>query len=95
MNWFKKLVVKIAARKVAKALNLKEGTPMENKKPWWQSKAVIAGLVTVLLGTYEAVKTHLAPQFGWTIPEIPSIVYTILGAIGIYGRVVAKTEITK
>ena len=68
---------------------------MENSKPWYQSKAVLAGIVTVLIGTYEMVKLNIAPQFGWHLPEIPPIAYTILGALGVYGRVTATTTVTK
>ena len=68
---------------------------MENNKPWYKSKGVITGIVTVLIGAYETIRVTLAPQLGWTIPDIPPIVYTILGALGIYSRVVATTNITK
>lgn len=88
-NWIVKLVVKKAAKK----LNLTEGKPVDKKK-WYQSKGVLTGIVTVLIGTYEAVKVALAPQFGWTLPDIPPIVFTILGALGIYSRVVAEKKIS-
>jgi len=87
-NW----IVELLAKRAAKKLNLQEG-PMDEKKKWYQSKTVLAGIVTVLLGTYEAVKVSLAPQFGWTLPEIPGIVFTILGAFGIYSRVIADKKI--
>jgi hypothetical protein len=95
MKWLQNLVVKIAARKAAKALDLQEGTPMENSKPWYKSKGVITGLVTVLISTYEAVKVTVAPQVGWNLPDIPAIAYTILGALGIYSRVAANSTVTK
>jgi hypothetical protein len=88
----KSWLVGLAAKRLGKKLNLQEG-PMDEKKKWYQSKAVLTGIVTVLIGTYEAVKQGLAPQFGWTLPEIPSLVYTILGALGIYSRVVADKKI--
>ncbi len=95
MKWLKNLVVKIAARKAAKALDLQEGTPMENEKKWYKSKAVLAGIVTVLIGTYEGVRAAVAPNVGWNLPEIPPLIYTVLGALGIYGRVAANSTITK
>jgi hypothetical protein len=94
MNWIKNLIVKIAARKAAKALDLREG-PMDSEKKWYRSKGVLTGIVTVLIGTYESVRFAIAPQVGWNLPEIPPFVYTILGAIGIYARVSATTVVTK
>jgi len=89
----KNVVYRMIGKKIAKKLELKEGSPMENKKPWYQSKAVLAGIVTVLIGTYESTRLTLAPQLGWELPEIPPFVYTVLGAIGIYGRVSANTKV--
>ena len=87
-NFALKMVAKIVGRK----LGLKEG-PMDDKKKWYQSKTVLTGIVTVLVGTYEGVKLYLAPEFGWSLPEIPPYVYTILGALGIYSRSVASKKI--
>lgn len=64
-------------------------------KSWWKSKGVITGIVTVIIGTYESVRVLLAPQMGWTLPDIPPLVYTILGALGVYSRVTATSTITK
>ena len=94
MGFFKNIAAKIAGKKIDKALGLQEGTPMENGKKWYQSKAVLAGITTVLIGAYETSRVALAPQLGWELPEIPPIVYTILGAIGIYSRVVATKTIS-
>lgn len=67
---------------------------MDTKK-WYQSKAVWAGIVAVLLATYEAVKFSLAPVIGFVVPPIPEWVYGLLAAFGIYSRVVATTTLTK
>ena len=91
MKWLKNLVIKIAVKKVAKKMGLEDS--MEGNKPWYRSKGVLTGIVTVLIGTYEAVAVSLAPEFGWKIPEIPGLVFTILGALGIYARKVANTKI--
>ena len=95
MNWLKKIALKIAAKKAAKALDLTEGSPMDNKKPWYKSKTVLTGVVTVLVGTYESIAVSVAPDMGWNLPAIPPMVFTILGAIGIYTRTIAKTTLTK
>jgi hypothetical protein len=87
-GWVKNLIIKKAAKKFADKLDLQEG-PMEEGKSWWKSKGVISGIAAVLLGTYEAVRINLAPQVGWHIPEIPPVLFTVLGALGIYSRVVA------
>ena len=93
-NWLKNLIAKKAAGSLSKKLNLKEG-PMEEGKRWFQSKGVITGITAVLLGTYEMVRLNLAPQFGWHVPEIPPVIFTFLGALGIYSRVTAGKIIQK
>jgi hypothetical protein len=91
----KELLAKIIGKKISEKLDLTEGTPMENGKPWYKSKSVLTGIVTVIVGTYEAVAISLAPQMGWSLPAIPPLIFTLLGALGIYTRVVANTTITK
>jgi hypothetical protein len=59
------------------------------KKPWWQSKTVWAGVATVILVAY----TEAGVFFG--LPPVPEFVYGILGVLGIYGRVTAKAEVGK
>lgn len=61
---------------------------MDDTKPWYQSKTVIAGILAGVIGIYNTISVakHL--------PPIPEWVFTILGAIGVYGRVTAKTEIS-
>jgi len=59
---------------------------MEDKK-WYQSKAIWAGIVGVVIVAYNTLSTSL----GW--PAIPEFVYAILGAFGIYSRTVANTTI--
>jgi hypothetical protein len=86
--WLKNLIIKKAAKEVSEKLNLKEG-PMEEGKSWYKSKGVITGITAVLLGTYEMVRLNLAPQFGWNVPEIPPVIFTFLGALGVYSRVTA------
>ena len=93
-NWLKNLIAKKAAGSLSKKLNLKEG-PMEEGKSWYKSKGVITGITAVLLGTYEMVRLNLAPQFGWNVPEIPPVIFTFLGALGIYSRVTAGKIIQK
>ena len=93
-GWIKNLIVKKAANEVSKKLDLKDG-PMEEGKKWYQSKGVITGITAVVLGVYEMVRLNLAPQFGWHVPEIPPVVFTFLGALGIYSRVTADKIIEK
>lgn len=56
-------------------------------KPWWKSKTVWVGIVTVLVAGYNAA----SEQFG--LPGIPEFVYGILGMLGIYGRAAATKRI--
>ena len=61
------------------------------EKKWWLSKTVWAGIITVALGVLKLVDQ----QFGLTLAEGPIVnaVIAVLGALGIYGRVSADTEI--
>ena len=56
-------------------------------KPWYLSKGVWAGVVAVLIATYNA----LSANFG--LPVIPDWVFGMLDATGIYSRVTATTVI--
>lgn len=93
MGFIKKLLMKFAAKKAGESLGLVEGTPMGNNKPWYKSKAVWNGILVVVFGMYDLVGANLAPTFEWTLPQIPAWVFTFLGAMGIYTRVVAEKKI--
>ena len=58
-------------------------------KKWYASKAIWAGVITVLVASYNAASA----QFG--LPPIPDFVFGILAALGIYGRVASTTVIKK
>jgi hypothetical protein len=60
---------------------------MEDKKPWFKSKAVIAGVIAIFLAAYDTASM----QFG--LAPVPDFVYAVLGALGIYGRMSATTVI--
>jgi hypothetical protein len=60
---------------------------MAEQKRWWQSKAVWAGTIAVMLSAYSTASA----QFG--LPPVPDFVYAVLGALGIYGRMSATTVI--
>lgn len=63
---------------------------MDTKK-WYQSKAIWAGIVTAVIGAAEAI----AKVFGIDLNTYWwfSIVITVLGGIGVYGRASATTKI--
>ena len=63
---------------------------MESKK-WYASKAVWAGIITVVLATLTAVDQAFGTQI-MTSP-IVSVVLAMLGALGVYGRVTANSKI--
>lgn len=94
MNLFEKLLAKFVAKKLIKKLDLYEGPKMEGK-PWYKSKGVVTGIVTVLVGAYESTRLYLAPQMGWSLPEIPPFVFAVLGTLGVYARAVASGPVTK
>lgn len=79
-------LLKFAGRKVADKLDLQEADKMETKA-WYKSKTVIAGVLAGVIGIYNTLSTAK----NW--PPIPDFVYTLLGAMGVYGRVTAETKI--
>lgn len=84
----------ILAKQIRKKLKLKEDKPhMIDKKEWWKSKTIWSGIVTIIITVYNTTRPILIENFNVNLPEIPDWVYTFLGAIGIYGRITAKTEI--
>ncbi|MCX7716693.1 MAG: hypothetical protein N2Z73_04680 [Endomicrobia bacterium] len=84
----------VLAKQIKKQLNLKEDKPgMIDKKEWYKSKTVWAGIITILITVYNTARPVVIENFGINLPEIPGWVYTILGALGIYGRVSAKNAI--
>lgn len=62
-------------------------------KPWYQSKSIWSGIIAALIGIYNVVATTALPAFGHTAPALPDWIFTILGAIGVYGRATADTKI--
>lgn len=88
----KNFFIKLIARKAGKKIGLEEG-PMTDKKPWYKSKGVLSALVIILITLYEGIDSQLGPQIGFNLPDIPNVVYTVLGALGLWGRVGAKKEI--
>lgn len=89
-DWLVVQIAKVAGRN----LKLEEG-PMTDSKAWYKSKGVINGILIVAFGVYDLLRANLAPQVGWNLPEIPPIVFTILGALGIYARATATKVIGK
>lgn len=83
MKWLNNLIARMAGKKIGKELN-----KMEDSKKWYASKTIWAGVVAVLIAAYNTGST----SFGW--PPVPDWVFTLLGAIGIYGRKTADTKIS-
>jgi len=65
---------------------------METKK-WYESKTIWSGIIAILIAVYNTIQPLLAQHFGINLPVIPNWVYTILGALGIYGRMSADKKI--
>jgi len=93
MKFFKNLAIKIAAKFIAKKLDLKEDSEMSDKKPWYKSKTMLSVLVAFVISLYELVDGTLGPQLGFNLPDIPVWIYTMLTALGLYGRKVANKKI--
>lgn len=88
--WLKNLILKVAGKKAAKALDLQEG-PMDSKK-WHQSKTIWSDVLTIVTGVYAIVAPVLAAH-GHNLPPIPGWILTVLGGMGIVGRATATTTI--
>ena len=84
-------VLRFIGRTAADKIGLQEGT-VENKK-WYASKTVWAGVIAVLVSVYNSVGTDLAPVLNFKLPPIPDWVFTLLGAMGVYGRLTADKKI--
>lgn len=84
---FQNLLAKLGGKYIASKLRLKDG-PMGDTKKWYQSKGVWAGVVAVLVGAYGTAATQ------FNLPAIPDWIYSLLGALGVYGRVTATKEIS-
>ena len=82
-------VLRWIGKKIASEIDLKEASQMDSTKKWYQSKSIWTGVVAVLIGLYGLLQANLIP----TLPPIPEWVFTILGAVGIYTRVVATDKI--
>lgn len=88
IGWLKKLVAKKAGKEIAKNLELTEGTPMENGKPWYKSKAVWTAVVTALISAVGPVSESLGHKI-----VVPEWIYGVLGGLGIYSLRIAKGPI--
>jgi len=80
-------LLKIVGRRIGDKIKLQENSTMENKK-WFQSKTVWTAVVGGLLSIYTAIGT-IHP-----LPVIPEWIYTLLGAIGLYGLRTADSKIS-
>ena len=91
--WTPDWLLKLIGKKVSDKIGLQEGT-MEDTKKWWTSKGVWTGVVTFLLGAYSLVSVTVMPALGKPpLPPIPDWVLTLLGAMGVYSRVIAEKTI--
>lgn len=63
-----------------------------DKKPWYKSLTIWAGILGILVGCYIQLDTEV---FADALPNIPASVLAILATLGIYGRAKATTEIEK
>jgi hypothetical protein len=71
--------------------------PFSNKpKAWYKSKTVWAGIIIVAVNIWDNMLVPFSSnQFSIILPNIPAWIYSMLAALGVYGRVSAKTNIRK
>ena len=71
-------------------------TPQTASKPWYKSKAVVAGIIIVFVNLWDNALVPVVGEYlHIVLPTIPVWVYSMLAALGIYGRVKADTRIVK
>lgn len=87
----KTFFAKMIGRKISKELELTEG-PVDEKKKWYKSKTVWSDILTAFVGVWAVVQPVLV-NYGVTLPDIPPIALTVLGAMGIHGRITAEKKI--
>lgn len=85
-------ILRLAGRRIAATLGLKEDS-MNETKPWYQSKTIIACGINFLVGVYGLVGQFLVPALHFHLPAIPGMLLTVLSAMGVYGRIDADTKI--
>lgn len=91
--WMPDFLLKWLGRTAADKIGLQEGA-MDTTKKWYQSKGVWTGIVTFLIGAYSLAGATVLPALGHTaLPPIPEWLLTVLGAMGVYSRVVATDKI--
>lgn len=62
-----------------------------DEKKWYQSKAVWAGILGIVIATITAVDASFGT--GLMTNPITQTILAVLSALGIYGRVTATTKI--
>lgn len=77
-------IYRLMGKKVAKKLNLEEennmADPVTDPKPWYQSKAKLAAIVTAIVACIQPVSTALGHPY-----QVPLWVIEFLMGLGIYG----------
>ena len=70
-----------------------------DKKKWFQSKTIWAGIIGVVIAVYNSVVSSMGAGCGVegglciVLPVVPEFIYGILGALGVYSRAASKTVI--
>ena len=65
----------------------------ETTKVWYKSRGMWAGVLTVLFSVYQLVQANFTNLHLFDITAILPIIFTILGALGIYRRKEASGKI--
>lgn len=72
---------------------LYDGTPTEGK-PWYKSKTILSNIIVMAIGVYYGTSQLMVMNGKPALPEIPNAILTILGGLGIYGRLDASKPVT-
>jgi hypothetical protein len=74
-----------------------KGSNMTESKKWYMSKTIWSALVTVVIGTLMmiGVGTDVEAEQENIVELIMQVVGLVAGALAVYGRVTAKSEVTK
>lgn len=69
---------------------------MEQTKPWWTSTTIWANLITAILGVLVAagvVSQEFSASIGANLNTLLGVAFTLLGSLGLYGRLGATKQI--
>ncbi len=97
MNLFEKLTLKYAKSRWESYKRKALIMAAKENKPWYLSKTVLAGIVTMVIGIAGAFGfgAALEGEKDMLIDTVLQITTAVAGIVAVYGRLTAEKELTK